>query len=137
MQAARAEQGRFETEVRLRLDGVLNDRGFRAGPQAEIVVGRDGRPLQAIVYESDPESYANRYPRLRARFDGDVPCIDLWIERSPGGEIRARLEFEDVHQLLLEVGIESHSLAGDVSKQLAGLARAIATLFDAYSGVTP
>ena len=137
---AETEQRRYETIVREHLDQVLNPRGFRLSSQQGFGVDLEGRVAHAAVYEADPDDYAIRYPALRAKFDGDVPCVDLWVKRDPvSGRLGASLEGDDLLELLAEVGptseesSPSESPANDLERQLNTLGEYIARVLDHFA----
>lgn len=129
-------RGVFEALVRDQLDSVLEPRGFTLSCQG-APEWEEAAP--SVVYEADPADYARRYPSLRARFDGDVSCIDLWITTDVAtGRLCCDLEGDSLVDLLREAG--ANRLADQLSKeeprrtaeqQLDAIRDAVALVLDA------
>ncbi len=126
----------FEARVRRHLDSTLGPRGFSLTSQRGFMLGPEGRAHHQVIYEANPDFYARRYPALRRRFDGDVPCIDLCIDIGEGDAIRSvRLEVDDIWDLLMELGEPLPLVAEEgLDAQLSALANTLRFVLDTFEG---
>lgn len=136
IEAAMAAQASLEARVKRHLDSTLGPRGFGLAPQG-FGLAPDGRILHEVIYESEPAYYERRYPVLRSRFQGEVACIDLRIDLGDGTELHgARLEVDEVNDLLTEIGGSLPSVAGaGLDAQLTQLAEILRIVMDTFENM--
>jgi hypothetical protein len=131
----------FEAQVRRHLDATLGPRGFTLTPQPPAD-WEDTMP--AAIYEADPKDYELHYPSLRARFNGEVSCIDIWIKsEAVTGRLLCELEGDDLPELLTELGAPAQAerlrevpFGTDVGEQLEEIAKALEYILDSFHRTT-
>lgn len=97
------------------LGDVLAEAGFYSDGTCSPALREGVVVADPIVFEADPTEFARRHPALRSRWIGEVSCIDVWVERRrSSGCVIARLEFEDVADLLDALG------SGDLATKVRG-----------------
>ena len=136
VQRAIAAQLAAERRVARYLDDILQPRGFGLAAQQGFGLLPDGSVAHEVIYEADPEDYARRYPALRRRFEGDVPCIDLRINLGDGNQVvSASLEVDDIWDLLLEIDAPLPRFGqGRLDAQLTDLADSLRRILDDFAG---